>query len=206
MPVVASFCMSLDGFVARPDDSVGPLFDWYTAGEVELPMVGYPTTFRVAPASARYLADFLESMRHSAFVCGRRVFDYTNGWGGRPPGAGAAFVVTHRPPAEPVPPFRFCPDVPTAISLAKAAGDGTVGVSGPSIAQQCLKLGLLDEVRIDLVPVFLGEGIRYFENLSAGDALAGVRGGCCRGRGYAPAASSMSVLCGVTDRVMTGVR
>jgi hypothetical protein len=46
-----------------------------------------------------------------------------------------------------VPPFRFCPDVPTAISLAKAAGDGTVGVSGPSIAQQCLKLGLLDEVR-----------------------------------------------------------
>ena len=130
--VVASFCMSLDGFVARPDDDVGPLFDWYQAGDVEVPMVGYPMTFRVAPASAQYLGTFLDSVRHSAFVCGRRVFDHTHGWGGHPP------------------------------------GDGTVGVSGPSIAQQCLHLGLLDELRIDLVPVLFGEGVRYFGSLDAG--------------------------------------
>ena len=43
-------------------------------------------------------------------------------------------------------------------------------MSGPNIARQCLKLGLLDEVRIDLVPVMLGEGIRYFENMDAGKA------------------------------------
>ncbi|MDQ7805728.1 dihydrofolate reductase family protein [Amycolatopsis sp. A133] len=173
--VVASFCMSLDGFVARPDDSVGPLFDWYQAGDVEVPMVGYPMTFRVAAASAEYLSAFLDSVRHSAFVCGRRVFEHTRGWGGRPPGGGAAFVVTHRPPpadwpADHLAPFTFCPDVGSAIERAKAAGDGTVGVSGPSIAQQCLNLGLLDEVRIDLVPVFLGEGVRYFENLGSGKA------------------------------------
>ena len=173
--VVASFCMSLDGFVARPDDSVGPLFDWYTAGDVTVPMVGYPIEFRVAPASAEYLRAFLDAVRHSAFVCGRRVFDHTHGWGGHPPGGGAAFVVTHRPPpadwsAENLAPFTFCPDVESAIDQAKTAGDGTVGVSGPAIARQCLNLGLLDEVRIDLVPVFLGEGVRYFDDIDAGKA------------------------------------
>jgi dihydrofolate reductase len=174
--VVASFCMSLDGFVARPDDSVGPLFDWYTAGDVEVPMVGYPMTFRVSSSSADYLRSFLDSVRHGAFVCGRRVFDYTHGWGGNPPGGGAAFVVTHRPPPSDWPnsqlsPFTFVSSVSEAVSLALAAGDGSVGVSGPSIAQQCLNLGLLDEVRIDLVPVFLGCGVRYFSSLGTSSAL-----------------------------------
>ncbi|WIY03174.1 dihydrofolate reductase family protein [Amycolatopsis mongoliensis] len=174
--VVASFCMSLDGFVARPDDSVGPLFDWYTAGDVEVPMVGYPITFRVDASSADYLRSFLDTVRGGAFVCGRRVFDHTHGWGGNPPGGGAAFVVTHRPPPSDWPdsrlaPFTFVSSVSRAIELAKAAGDGTVGVSGPSIAQQCLNLGLLDEVRVDLVPVFLGSGVRYFSGVGASGAL-----------------------------------
>jgi dihydrofolate reductase len=175
MPVVASFCMSLDGFVARPDNSVGPLFDWYTAGDVEVPMAGYPITFAVAEASAGYLRRQMDFARNSAFVCGRRVFDYTHGWGGNPPGGGSGFVVTHRPPpadwpAEHLAPFTFLDDVESAIKQAKAAGDGNVGVSGPSIAQQCLNLGLLDELRIDLVPVLLGEGIRYFENIDTAKA------------------------------------
>ncbi|MEV4351325.1 dihydrofolate reductase family protein [Actinoplanes sp. NPDC049596] len=177
MTVTASFCMSLDGFVARPDGSVGPLFDWYTNGDVEVPMVGYPITFRVSAASADYLRAQMDSTRGSAFVCGRRVFDYTGGWGGRPPGGGRAFVVTHREPpadwpAERLAPFTFVHDgVESAIAQARAAGDGNVGVSGPNIAQQCFNAGVLDEVRIDLVPVFLGEGIRYFENI-AGDKAA----------------------------------
>ncbi|MDT7799004.1 MAG: hypothetical protein QOI78_2437 [Actinomycetota bacterium] len=175
MPVVASFCMSLDGFVARPDNSVGPLFDWYEGGDVEVPMVGYPITFHVAEASAGYLRRHLAQAEHSAFVCGRTVFEYAHGWGGNPPGGGRAFVVTHRPPPadwpeEHLAPFTFCPDVATAIERAKAAGDGNVGVSGPSIARQCLNLGLLEELKIDLVPVFLGEGVRYFENLGTDKA------------------------------------
>jgi dihydrofolate reductase len=171
MTVAASFCMSLDGFVARPDNSVGPLFDWYTGGDVEVPMVGYPITFRVAEASAAYLRAQMDLARGSAFVCGRRVFDYTGGWGGKPPGGGRAFVVTRREPpadwpADRLAAFTFVHDgVASAIAQAKAAGDGNVGVSGPNIAQQCLNLGLLDEVRIDLVPVFLGDGVRYFEHI-----------------------------------------
>ena len=171
MTVSASFCMSLDGFVARPDDNVSPLFDWYSSGDVEVPMVGYPITFRVSAASADYLRAQMDFARGSAFVCGRRVFDYTHGWGGNPPGGGRAFVVTHRQPpswsSENLAPFTFVSDVAGAVEQAKAAGDGTVGVSGPSIARQCLALGLLDEVRIDLVPVFLGDGVRYFSGLDS---------------------------------------
>src|SRR5204863_8377886 len=149
---------------------------WYSSGDVEVPMVGYPITFRVSAASARYLRAQLDQARHSAFVCGRRVFDYTAGWGGNPPGGGRAFVVSHREPPADWPedrlaPFTFVHDgVASAIRQARAAGDGNVGVSGPDIAQQCLNLNLLDEVRIDLVPVFLGEGVRYFEHIDNGKA------------------------------------
>ena len=171
MTVSTSFCMSLDGFVARPDNSVGPLFDWYNNGDIEVSMVGYPITFRVAAASADYLRAQMDFARSSAFVCGRRVFDYTHGWGGNPPGDGRAFVVTHREPptdwpTERLAAFTFVHDgVENAINQAKAASGGNVGVSGPNIAQQCLNLGLLDEIRIDLVPVFLAEGVRYFESI-----------------------------------------
>jgi RibD C-terminal domain len=53
------------------------------------------------------------------------------------------------------------------VEQAKAAaGDGSVGVGGANVAQQCLDARLLDEVRVNLVPVLLGSGIRFFDNLS----------------------------------------
>ncbi|MEU4691576.1 dihydrofolate reductase family protein [Actinoplanes sp. NPDC023714] len=71
-----------------------------------------------------------------------------------------------RRPAERLAPFTFVHDgVESAVRQAEAAGNGDVSVSGPDIAQQCLNAGLLDEVRIDLVPVLLGEGIRYFDHI-----------------------------------------
>jgi dihydrofolate reductase len=55
--------------------------------------------------------------------------------------------------------------VASAIEQAQAvAGDKWVGVAGPNIAQQCLDLGLLDEIRIELAPVLLGDGVRFFAN------------------------------------------
>lgn len=94
------------------------------------------------------------------------------GWGGKPPGgAGAShFVVTHTVPQEWVNeglPFIFVTDgVENAVEKAKqAAGDKNVDITGASIAQQCLKVGLLDEIQIDLVPILLGGGVRLFGNL-----------------------------------------
>jgi dihydrofolate reductase len=64
-------------------------------------------------------------------------------------------------------PFTFVTDgIESAIEQAKAlAGDKVVGVNGGTIASQCLDAGLLDEVWVDLVPVLLGGGVRFFDQL-----------------------------------------
>jgi hypothetical protein len=73
--------MSVDGFIALPDDSVGHLFDWYESSEVALPWPGMGMVSHVTPASARYLREAIEGT--GAIVVGRRVYDYTNGWAAR---------------------------------------------------------------------------------------------------------------------------
>lgn len=55
-------------------------------------------------------------------------------------------------------------------AAAVAGQDGLVGVGGPNVIQQCLREGLLDEVRVNLVPAFLGDGIRYFDGIGPGTA------------------------------------
>ena len=78
-------------------------------------------------------------------------------------------VVTHHVPQEWAgkegSPFTFVTDgVASAIQQAQAiAGDKTIGVGGADITRQCIQLGLLDEIGIDLVPVLLGKGVRLFE-------------------------------------------
>lgn len=166
--IFSSFTMSLDGFIAYPDDSVGQLFDWYNNGDVEIKPAGYPITFTMSGASA---ASWRQNETEGVFVCGRRIFDRANGWGGRPPNDSPTFVVTHRPPPEnwpPVPdaPFTFVDDLESALDQARAIANGRdIGVAGASIAQQCVNLGALDEIRVDLVPLFAREGVRYFDGI-----------------------------------------
>jgi dihydrofolate reductase len=108
-----------------------------------------------------------------AFVTGRRTFDIANGWGGTPPLGVPTFVVTHAVPQEWVyegSPFTFVTDgVGSAVEQAKAVagGEEDVAVGAARIAQQCIRAGLLDEVRVDLVPVLLGGGVRLFEHLGS---------------------------------------
>lgn len=166
--VIASFSMSLDGFVADPCDAVGPLFDWYENGEVEVSWPGNDMVSHTTAPSAAYLLDTIKGA--SALVVGRRIFDYTSGWDGNHPFGVPVFVVSHSvPPGWPRDdaPFTFVTDgLEHAVAQAKVvAGDKTVGVAGPAIAQQCINAGLLDEVHIELVPVLLGQGIRFFDHL-----------------------------------------
>jgi dihydrofolate reductase len=167
--VIASLTMSLDGFVAHEDDSVGHLFDWYGSGDVEFSWPGMGMVSHVDPHSARYLQDVIE--RAGAIVVGRRVFDYTSGWGGNHPLGVPLFLVTHHPPrAWPTPdaPFTAVPEgVAAAIDQAKTvAGDQTVALCGPDIIRQALDLDLVDEIAIDLAPALLGKGIRFFGELA----------------------------------------
>jgi dihydrofolate reductase len=123
----------------------------------------------VTPASAGYLRDTIAGT--GAIVVGRRVYDYTNGWGGNHPLGVPLFLVTHRPPQSwPTPdaPFTAVPEgVAAAIGRATSvAGDKAVALAGPSVIQQALDLGLVDEIAVDLAPVLLGEGIRFFGDLA----------------------------------------
>lgn len=168
--------MSLDGFVAGPND--GPenpmgdggmrLFKWYDSGDTAFPLPGTDMVFKISRASAELLQETWPTI--GAMVVGRRMFDIAGAWGGNPPGGGACFVVTHTVPQEWVKdgsPFTFVTDgIESAIRQAKkAAGDKNVAVSSANIAQQCIKAGLLDEIHIELVPVLLGGGVRLFDRL-----------------------------------------
>lgn len=166
--VIANMSMSLDGFIAGPNDEVEHLFGWYANGDVEIPTATPGMAFRVSEASAARLRERMAN--HGALVVGRRLFDMTDGWGGRHPLDVPVFVLTHSVPEgwpRPDAPFTFVTDgLESAIAQAKAtAGDGWVGV-GSKVASQCLDAGLLDEIHADLVPVLLGRGIPFFEHLT----------------------------------------
>lgn len=167
--VIAALTMSLDGFIAHPDDSVGHLFDWYDSGEVEVRWPGNTMVSHVSAPSAAYLRRTIDGA--GALVVGRRVYDYTNGWAGSHPLGVPLFLVTHhRPERWPTPdaPFTAVPEgVAAAVARAKAvAGDKAVALAGPSIIGQALDLDLVDEIAVELAPVLLGRGIRFFGELA----------------------------------------
>jgi dihydrofolate reductase len=172
--VIAALTMSVDGFIAHQDDSVGHLFDWYEAGDVEVRWPGMSMVSRVAPQSAEYLRRTIGEA--GALVVGRRVYDYANGWAGDHPLGVPVFLVTHNPPlAWPVPDAPFTAvsaGVGPAIEKAKAvAGDKAVALAGPSIIQQALEEDLVDEIAIELAPVLLGDGIRFFGEIAHAPVL-----------------------------------
>ncbi|HEX3213605.1 MAG TPA: dihydrofolate reductase family protein [Actinomycetota bacterium] len=163
--VVSQASMSLDGYIADPSGNVGPLFDWYGNGDVEVTGADPDRVFRVSAASAAYLREAWADA--GASVIGRRLFDLTNGWNGKPPVGEAVFVVTHRPPEDwdfPDAPFTFVTDgVASAVAQAKElAGDRYVSVTPGDVGGQAFQAGLVDEVLVDLVPVVFGAGVRYF--------------------------------------------
>jgi len=94
--VATGFSTSLDGFIASPNGDVGPLFDWYFAGDTEYAAPGGNFTLRVSAQSAELLSESYGRM--GALVVGRRHFDHARGWGGRHPMGVPVFVVTHSVP------------------------------------------------------------------------------------------------------------
>jgi dihydrofolate reductase len=169
MPVIANLSMSLDGFIADPNDGVPVIFDWYAGGEVEVTDFGGRTS-KLTEASAAVFKEALESA--GAYVIGRRLYDLTNGWDARPPSEAPMVVVTHDPPddwpREGVP-ITFATDIESAIAEAKRlAGDKVVSVAAAATARSALDAGLLDEIHVNLVPVVLGEGIPFFAGTRSG--------------------------------------
>ena len=174
--VVFNMTVSLDGFVAGPND--GPenglgdggdaLFNWYFSGEAEVPISDGQMVLKVSPQSAEIIRESMSN--YGAGVWGRKTFNIAHAWSGHPPGS-PAVIVTHSIPQEWVyegSPFIFVTDgVESTIRQAKqVAGDKDVVICTASILQQCLNLGLMDEIHIDVAPLLLGKGVRLFDHLN----------------------------------------
>ena len=182
--VISNASMSLDGYVALPDNMPGPLFDWYDAGDREVVNAGDLPPFHLTQPSFDYWQKWVSSI--GCLVVGRTLFDVTDGWKGEHP-LGVPFVVlTHEAPTD----WRWehtgnayfvTEGIEAAIAKGQQlAGDRTVAVAAGTIAGQALAAGLLDAVAIDLVPVVLGSGHLYFadvdpEQVKLGDPTTVIR-------------------------------
>lgn len=181
--------MSLDGFMAGPNQSEenplgeggGQLHEWAFALEAFRKPHGMEGG--EVNASTKVIEESLENI--GATVMGRNMFGghgawdehpWDGWWGDEPPYHHPVFVVTHHP-REPLvkdggTTFTFVTDgIESALEQAFAAAGGqdvSLG-GGANVAQQCLNAGLLDEIRIHLVPVLLGDGERVLDNLGGAD-------------------------------------
>ena len=161
--------MSLDGFVAGPNEGPGNglgdgghrLHEWFLTG-ADADHKG--VSGRLAGVNGKVMD---EVMATGAVVTGRTTFELAGGWGGDHHDGVPIFVLTRREPDSETgqwPLVTYVPDVRTAMTEAKrAAGDKNVLVHGVGTAQLALAAGVLDEFEVHLVPVLLGQGRRLFD-------------------------------------------
>lgn len=168
--VICDMSVSLDGYVTGPNDSrQNPLGD---GGAVLHDWIWDAATDQ----DRAMLQEMIDGC--GAVVMGRKSFDQTEGeggWGeGGPVGDIPCFVVTHHKPTRSHPSvFTFVTDgVAGAIEHAKqVAGEKVVGLHGATVMQQALPLGLVDEIRVHVVPVLLGGGTPLFATLDSAISL-----------------------------------
>src|SRR3954469_24807679 len=158
--------MSLDGFIAGPNESPGNglgdggerLHEWFFAGDTSRP-----------PGVNGEIYD--EVMSTGAVVAGRGTFEPAGGWGGDNHGGVPIFIVYREKPGIDIsqwPLVTPVDDVVDAMARAKeAAGDRNVLVHGAGIARLALTAGALDEIELHVVPVLFGQGRRLFAGLAA---------------------------------------
>lgn len=163
--------MSLDGFVAGPNESVDNglgdggerLHEWLFAGSPN-EHGGVPR--RLAGVNGKVMEEATET---GAVVAGRGTFEPAGGWGGDHHDGVPIFILSRtREAEERWPLVTYVGDVAEAMGAAReAAGERDVLVHGATVAQLALAAGVLDEIQIHLIPVLLGEGRRLFEHLGA---------------------------------------
>jgi dihydrofolate reductase len=174
--VHADITMSLDGFVAGPND--GPDLPLGEGGERLHEWVFGLASWRKPHGleggetgrDSEVLAEAMDE--NGAVVVGRRMFDNAHGWGDNPPFHVPVFVLTHEA-REPLPKeggttFTFVTEgIESALEQARAAaGDRNVAIGGgANTIQQYLAAGLVDELQVHIAPLFLGGGIRLFDEL-----------------------------------------
>lgn len=175
--VTADMTMSLDGYVAGTDVSVGSpggvggerLHDWMHG------LASWRERQGMAGGEENRDSEIVREWFDAtgAVVMGRMMYDTGERfWGDNPPFRTPVFVLTHRPGPPLVKEggttFTFVTDgILGALDRAKAvAGNGNVDIAGGArTVQQYLRAGLIDELQLHVIPVLLGAGLRLFDRV-----------------------------------------
>jgi dihydrofolate reductase len=174
--VFAALAVSVDGFITGRDPGAGRglgdasmLFDWYFSGETPSAVFD---GFRLSEPSARVF-DAVAG-RVGASLAGRNTYD-DSGWaaGGTPHPTAPLVVLSHRPaPADHDRQTFVTTGIGDAVAAARAvAGEKDVALMGGGVTTAALAAGLVDEVILHQVPILLGGGRRFFQELPEHIAL-----------------------------------
>lgn len=170
--LIASITISVDGYIAGPDDGPGNglgeggerLHYWVFDGPWS-----YGDDSKPEPSGAA--REFLDRAmeRTGAIIVGRWMYEAAGHWGDKNPWDVPVFVVTHRPNEEPEGgEFNFVSSFDEAVERARAAaGDKDVAIGGGAdVIRQGLEAGLVDELAIIVAPVVLGGGKKLFDGFT----------------------------------------
>jgi dihydrofolate reductase len=179
--VTASITISLDGYVAGPND--GPGRGLGDGGErLHYWVFGGPWSYEEEPTGEATGADkeFLDGAieRGGAIVGGRNTYEAAERWGGQNPFGAPFFIMTHRPEEAPTDAgFTFVNGLDEAIAQAREAAGGkdVVVMGGADVIRQALRAGHVDELAISIAPVVLGGGKRLFDDFNDSVNLEHVR-------------------------------
>jgi len=172
--VFSAHAVSVDGYISgrAPDGAeefgrglgdAPMLFDWYMDGDTPSQMFG---GFKLSEPSARFFDTV--AARVGAAVSGRTTYEHSGHWGGGGPHPTAPlFVVSHRPaPAISATQTLITSGIEDAVAAARAAaGDKDVALMGGGLVTGALKAGLVDELILHQVPILLGGGRPFFQEL-----------------------------------------
>lgn len=169
--VAAGITISLDGYIAGPND--GPGNGLGDGGErLHYWVFGGPWSYEEEPSGEATGVDkqFLDEgmARVGAVVGGRNTYEAAEAWGGQNPFGVPFFVVTHRPDDAPADAgFTFVNGLDEVIAQARvAAEDKLVFVmGGADVIRQALRAGHVEELSISIAPVVLGAGKRLFDDV-----------------------------------------
>jgi dihydrofolate reductase len=173
--VFAALAVSVDGFISgrTPDvtdefgrglGDAGMLFDWYFNGDTPSQVLG--EGFKLSEPSARVFDT--AAARAGAIVAGRTTYEHSSHFGGGSPHAAAPLVVvSHRPTPEISEQQTLTTSIEDAIAAARdIAGDKDVAIMGGGAVTSALEAGLVDDMILHQVPVLLGGGHRFFQEMS----------------------------------------
>ncbi|HKR68968.1 MAG TPA: dihydrofolate reductase family protein [Streptosporangiaceae bacterium] len=154
--VVVNRSMSLDGFIAGPGDAMDWIFDFVEPNAPWMTEIAAETGAMLVGRRTDEVGDRMDADNERGAASSDEGYPFS----------GPVFVLTHRPPDPPAQEVSYLSgDIGEAVATALAAASGKdLEILGADVARQCLQRGLVDEIRVYVLPVLLGDGVRFYSS------------------------------------------